>query len=98
MRRALIALLVFALCVPEVQARNSRGWENVEKVKRGTPLLILLRNGEFVSGNLESVSDSDLRVATPDRSVQPGGLGSRIEARGDSSHRAHSAFRELAES
>ena len=68
MRRALAVLLsvmVFALQLP---AQGRRGWENVEKLKPRTPVLISLWNGEQLSGSVDWADTVGLQLTT--RGVQ----------------------------
>jgi hypothetical protein len=67
MRRTLTALLIVLLLAPELPARNNRDWKNVKELKRDTPVLIWLWSGQDLRGQIESVSDTGLRLAMPDR-------------------------------
>ena len=69
MRRTLTALLIVLLLVPDLPARTNHGWENVKKVKPGTPIQILLWTGDDVRGELDEVSDTGLRLYTADRTA-----------------------------
>jgi hypothetical protein len=69
MRRTLTALLIALLLVPDLPARTNHSWENVKKVKPGTPIQILLWTGDDVSGELDEVSDAGLRLSTADRTA-----------------------------
>jgi hypothetical protein len=66
MRRICAALLVVLLLSPDLPARDVHQWQNVEKLKRGTPVLILLQNGTEITGEVETVTDSAVEVAVPD--------------------------------
>src|ERR1700730_9410752 len=69
MRRRLAAMLIVLLLVPELPARNNRGWENVKKLKRGTSVEILLWSGENLSGAIDGVSDAGIQLAMDDASA-----------------------------
>jgi len=67
MRRTITALLIILLLSPDVPAQNNRDWKSVKKLKPDTPVLIWLWSGEDLRGNIESVSDTGLRLDLPDR-------------------------------
>jgi hypothetical protein len=67
MRRTLTAPLIFLLLVSDLPARSNHNWENVKKLKPATPISILLWSGENLRGRLDSVSDTGLWFAIPDR-------------------------------
>lgn len=67
MRRTVTALLIILLLAPDLPARNNRDWKSVKKLKPDTPVLIWLWTGEDLRGDIESVSDTGLRLALPDR-------------------------------
>ncbi len=69
MRRTLAAMLIVLLLVPELPARNNRGWENVKKLKRGTSVEILFWSGENLSGAIDGVSDAGIQLAMDDASA-----------------------------
>lgn len=71
MRRTLTALLIVLLLGPELPARSNHDWENVKKLRPGTPIEILLWSGENFRGNVAGVSDTGLQLATA-RSTGPG--------------------------
>jgi hypothetical protein len=64
MRRSLITLLAILMLVPDLCARTNHDWENVKKLKPGTPVEVFLWSGEALSGKIEAVTDSDLQLAT----------------------------------
>lgn len=66
MRRALAVLITILLFAHELPARSHRDWENVEKLKRGSRVLIFLSNGVDLSGRIDAVSDAGLRLDTSD--------------------------------
>ena len=66
MRRALAILLSVAVFAPHLSAQSTRSWENVEKLKPGTPLRILLWNGEQISGKVDGTSETELRLIMRD--------------------------------
>lgn len=74
LRRTLAAIMVALLLAPELSARRAGigDWEKVKKLQSGTYVEILLLSGENLSGNVESVSDSGLQIATADRGGYPG--------------------------
>lgn len=67
MRRTLPALLIVLLLSSELPARTNRGWEDVKKLKPGTSVEVWLWSGENVSGEIDDVSDTGLRVIMVDR-------------------------------
>jgi hypothetical protein len=67
MRRTLTALLIILLLAPELPARSNRDWGNVKKLKAGTSVEILLWSGENVSGEIDGVNDTGLRLLARDR-------------------------------
>jgi hypothetical protein len=68
MRRILTALLIALLFAPELPARSNRDWEDVKKLKPGTSVEIWLWSGENLSGEIDDVSDTGLRVVMVNRS------------------------------
>jgi len=64
MRRTLTAVLIVLLFAREVPARNNHNWENVEKLKHGTTVRVLLWSGEELSGEVDAVSNVGLQLAT----------------------------------
>lgn len=71
MRRTLTALLIVLLLVPELSARSSHDWATVKKLKVGTSVEVLLRRGENISGEVESVSDAGMQIATVGGNIDP---------------------------
>jgi len=69
MRRALMLLLIALTSAPNVPAKNIRNWENAKKLKPGTPVQVILWTGEQISGELDAVTDTDLRLYTSDRTA-----------------------------
>lgn len=74
MRRILAALLATLVFTAQMAARPAHDWGNVEKLKRGTPILVLLWTGENLSGRIEAVDGTGLRL-TPFEWMN-GGIGS----------------------
>ncbi|HTS12884.1 MAG TPA: hypothetical protein VMH00_12260 [Candidatus Limnocylindrales bacterium] len=68
MRRALALLLIALLLAPDLSARDKHTWNNVEKLKPGSLVLVSLWDGRDYRGTVESVADSSLRIYVPDRS------------------------------
>jgi len=66
MRRAFAILLIGLLFIPNLPARTAHGWNNVKKLRHGARVMILLWNGDRLSGRIDSVGDAGLRLATPD--------------------------------
>ncbi|HEV2206029.1 MAG TPA: hypothetical protein VGR36_05790 [Candidatus Acidoferrales bacterium] len=66
MRRVLTALLVALLLCPDLPARDVHQWRNVQKLKRGTPVQVVLWNGTDVYGRIHSVSANGIEVSVPD--------------------------------
>src|SRR5258708_39636801 len=65
MRRTLTAVLIVLLFAREVPARSNHNWENVEKLKHGTTVRVLLWSGEeLISGEVYAVSNVGLQLAT----------------------------------
>src|SRR5205823_8727732 len=67
MRRVLVSLLAILSCVPGLSARDKSDWANVQKLKPGTPVAILLSAGEELRGYLEAADASGLRLTWLDR-------------------------------
>jgi hypothetical protein len=65
----LATLLIILLFAPELPARGSHDWDDVKKLKRGTVVEISLWSGDYLRGDVESVSDSKLQIATTDPSA-----------------------------
>ena len=61
MRRALAILLSVLVFAVELPAQTNRGWERVEKLKSGTPVLIFLWNGDQLKGDVETVNSAELQ-------------------------------------
>jgi hypothetical protein len=71
MRRALTAVLVVLLVVPELSARSDHDWENVKKLKRGATVEVLLSSGENIRGEVDGVSDTGIQIATAGGNIDP---------------------------
>ncbi len=71
MRQVLAVMLVVLLVAPELPARTNRDWENVKKLKSGTSVEVLLWRGENISGEVESVSDTGVQIATVGGNIDP---------------------------
>jgi len=91
MRQILAVLLAALLAAPALPARDNHDWANVEKVKLGTHVRVLLWSGENLGGELDAVSDSTLRLSVADSSAPQSGW-SRTLDRG-SIHRVSRARR-----
>lgn len=63
MRRTLIAVLIVLLLARELPARSYHNWENVKKLKPGTPVRVWLWSGEHLSGAVDAVSNVGLQLA-----------------------------------
>lgn len=63
MRRVLTALLVVLLLCPDLPARDIHKWQNVEKLRRGTTVDVVLWNGGEIKGEFEFATDSSVQVA-----------------------------------
>lgn len=66
MRRVLAILLSVVFFAPLLSARSSRDWKNVEKLKSGASVLILLWNGERLNGRVDRASRTELHLTTLD--------------------------------
>jgi hypothetical protein len=62
MRRVITLLFATLFFAVQLSARAVTNWENVEKLKPGTPIWVLLWTGENVAGRVEGVSGTELRV------------------------------------
>jgi hypothetical protein len=62
MRRVLVSLLAILFSVPGLSARDKSDWANVQKLKPGTPIAILLWAGEQLRGHLKAADASGLRL------------------------------------
>jgi hypothetical protein len=69
MRTILAALLIVLLSAPDLPARGNGDWENVKKLKPGTTVEVFLWSGDRLRGEIDSVSDAKLQIATMDRSA-----------------------------
>lgn len=69
MRRSLATLLVVLLLAPELPAHSNNDWANVKKLKPGTVIEVLLWNGDNLRGELDTVTDAKLQIATADPSA-----------------------------
>ena len=62
MCKVLATLFAVVLFTPTLFARDRHDWEQVEKLKPGTTVLISLWSGDRFSGRVESVSHTTLRL------------------------------------
>ena len=60
----LFAALFLATYLP---ARTHNDWQNVKKLKSGTPVSILLWSGDAIHGRVNAVDDTGLRIVAFDR-------------------------------
>jgi hypothetical protein len=67
----MFTVLLFA---PAVFARGNHDWEHVEKLKPGTTVLISLWSGRTISGRVEAVDTTTLRIDTADSDIGFGSL------------------------
>jgi hypothetical protein len=65
--RGLFVLSAAMLLCPSLHARDIHKWESVQKLKRGTPVLIVLSNGARICGRIDSATNSGIEIAVPDR-------------------------------
>src|SRR5277367_2277997 len=79
MRQILAVLLAALLAAPALPARDNHDWANVEKVKLGTHVRVLLWSGESLGGELDAVSDSTLRLSVADRSAPQTGWSRTVD-------------------
>lgn len=63
MRRALAAVLAVALLCPDLPARDIHKWRNVQKLRPGTTISVVLWNGGEINGQFEFATDSAVQVA-----------------------------------
>ncbi len=69
MRQAIAAMFTVLLFAPAVFARGNHDWEHVEKLKPGTTVLISLWSGRTISGRVEAVDTTTLRIDTADSDI-----------------------------
>jgi hypothetical protein len=74
MGRILVSLLATLSLTVHLSARPAHDWGNLEKLKRGTPILVLLWTGENMSGRVDAVNGTGLRLTPFER--MNGGIGS----------------------
>lgn len=67
MRLAFLGLLAVLALSPGLLAREKSAWANVEKLRPGTPIFVVLQNGQELRGELEAVDANGLRLTTLDR-------------------------------
>lgn len=79
MRHSLATTFVLLLLCPGVLARDIHNWGNVTKLKRGTPVLLVLRSGRDVTGQIESLTDSTVQLGVPDSDNYQAGWIQTIE-------------------
>ncbi|HEX5424232.1 MAG TPA: hypothetical protein VFW94_11835 [Candidatus Acidoferrales bacterium] len=63
MRRVIAAVLAILLLCPGLPARDIQKWRNVEKLRRGTTVVVVLCNGGEINGQVEFATDSAVQVA-----------------------------------
>jgi hypothetical protein len=69
-RRVTVVLLILALAivVPSADARQRDDWSNVERLKVGTAVRILMKSGGGIYGNFTGASDTSVEVGLLDGS------------------------------
>jgi hypothetical protein len=69
-RRAIAVVLAILLAcgAPRAWARDVHDWENLQKLKPGTPVQVLLKSGGGLNANFEVASDTSVQVIMLDGS------------------------------
>lgn len=62
MRRVVAAVLALLLLCPALPARDIHNWRNVEKLRRGSTVKVVLWNGGEIDGRIEFATDSTVEV------------------------------------
>ncbi len=60
----LVTTVTVLLFSPELFARDKHSWEQVEKLKPGSSVLVSLWNGDILSGHVVGVSSTGLRLSS----------------------------------
>lgn len=63
MRRVVAAVLAILLLCPGLPARDIHKWRNVEKLRRGTTVMVVLWDGSELNGQVQFATDSAVQVA-----------------------------------
>ena len=71
MRRTLAVLLAVLWLANDLPAQSKHDWNNLQKLKPFTELRVMLWNGEILTGRLFTVSNSELRLTSPDATSSP---------------------------
>src|SRR5271163_534973 len=64
---ALMILPILAVLAPELPARTNTDWDNVKRLKQGSSVEVLLRDGTYLRGNFDGANDAGLEIAMADR-------------------------------
>ncbi len=72
--RVVMAIFAILSLAPGACAKSKHDWQQVEKLKSGTPILIALWNGRLVNGTVDAVGPASLRIDTADPEVGVGSL------------------------
>src|SRR5271169_6154963 len=67
MRRAITIMLAILTLAPELPAKDKFDWGNVEKLKTGTLVLVVLKTGETLAGRFDSATSAELSITTQGR-------------------------------
>ena len=59
----LLTAMVVLVLAPDLLARDKHSWEQVEKLKPGSPVLVGLWSGEILSGHVVTVSPAGVRLS-----------------------------------
>jgi hypothetical protein len=68
MRQWIVALMIFPMLAPELPARTNTGWDQVKRLKQGSAIELLLRDGTYLHATFYSATDSGLEISVADRS------------------------------
>ena len=79
MRRTLTILFALLFIAPGLSARSKSDWANVEKLKPGTLVQVLLWNGEKLRGRLDGADDAGLWLTKMDRRNIRGGPRANVD-------------------
>jgi hypothetical protein len=81
MRPTFFVLVVALLLVPECFARNRSDWKNVQRLKPGSEIMIVLSDGRHTEGCVRSATDSKLEIVVPGGSYPAGGRDQNLDRR-----------------
>jgi len=79
MRRILTILFAVLFIAPGLSARSKSDWANVEKLKPGSTVLIVLSSGEELRGRLDGADDARLWLTKMDRRNIRGGSRQSVD-------------------